>query len=84
MAMFRECRLASCQLNVTPGGALAGLLAALSLIKGSLFLFFPFFFFYTNGLFSVPKSPDKPYSFDELQIKTSPPSHGAVNQIVSV
>lgn len=39
---------------------------------------------FTHGLFSVPKSPDKPYSFGELQIKTSSPSHGAVNQIVPV
>lgn len=75
VAVFREWRLASCQLNVSPGGVLVELLAALSWVKWSLF---------TNGLFSVPKSPDKPYSFDELQIKTSYPSHGAVNQIVSL
>lgn len=75
VAVLREWRLASCQLNVSPGGVLVRLLAALSWVKWSLF---------TNGLFSVPKSPDKAYSFDELQIKTSYPSHGAVNQIVSL
>lgn len=41
-------------------------------------------FFLASELFLVPKLPDKLYSFDELQIKTSPPSHGAANQIVSV